>query len=103
MEPAELYAEITRHPRFGELVSRRARLAWTSVIVTLLSYYCLISLVVFRPDWLRRIVWGDSVINAGLIIAVAVMLFVWSITRFYVVRARALDRLRDQILEGTAE
>ncbi|MDM0117450.1 DUF485 domain-containing protein [Variovorax sp. J22R133] len=100
MSHAATVERIRRHPRFAELVGRRARLSWTLVVLTLAAYFGLAVLVAFRPGLLRQPLGEGALTNVGIVHATAVILVGWVLTWLYVRRTNgAFDDINNDILE----
>ncbi len=78
---------VKNNPKYQELVRKRSRFAWTLAISMLLVYYAYIMTIAFKPELLAQPLSEDSVITIGIPIGVAIILFAFLITGFYVYRA----------------
>ena len=90
-------ALMRNNPKFNELVSRRARFAWTLSLIMLAIYFGFVLLVAFGKDLLGAPL-GDGVTTVGIPIGVAVIVSAFVLTGIYVRRANSeFDALTDQI------
>lgn len=78
---------VKNNPKYQELVRKRSRFAWMLAISMLLVYYAYIMTIAFKPELLAQPLSEDSVITIGIPIGVAIILFAFLITGFYVYRA----------------
>jgi uncharacterized membrane protein (DUF485 family) len=104
MSHAAIVERIRRHPRFAELVGRRARLSWTLIVLTLAAYFSLTALVALHPGLLRQPLGEGSQTSLGVVYAATVILVGWALTWLYVRRANgAFDDINKDILEETTK
>ncbi|HMN71069.1 MAG TPA: DUF485 domain-containing protein [Rhodoblastus sp.] len=104
MSNSSTIASIRQDSRFHELVSRRARLSWTMFAVVLAAYAALMGTVAFAPNVLRRPIADGSMINVGMMAAVAVFAIGLLLTWLYVRLANTtLDDINDEILHEASK
>ncbi|RAS09369.1 DUF485 domain-containing protein [Cupriavidus alkaliphilus] len=95
---------IRRHPRFGELVRRRARLSCGLLALVLTPYLALMLAVALQPQRLSQPLQPGTWLNLGLVLAVGIVLLGWVATWFYVRRANGLlETIAQQILSEAAQ
>lgn len=86
---------------FKELVTRRARLAWSLMTIALVAYFTLIGLVAFWPALLREPIAPGFVTNIGIVYASGLIVLGWVLTWVYVREGNGgLDALNGQLLNG---
>ncbi|WP_180863017.1 DUF485 domain-containing protein [Cupriavidus pauculus] len=104
MQDSTTTERIRRHPRFGELIRRRARLSWTLLILVLAPYLTLMLIVALQPQRLAQSLQPGTWLNLGIVIAVAIVLLGWATTWFYVRQANGeLETMVQQILSEAAQ
>lgn len=96
----DLVDSIRNHPKYQELVAKRARFSWIMAIVMLVIYYSFILTIAFAPAVLGTPVSEGSITTVGIPIGIGVILSAFLLTGIYVVRANAqFDRLNNEIKE----
>lgn len=84
-----VYQKIRNNPRFGELVSRRGRYAWTMSAVVMVIYFSFIMVVGFNPKLLATPL-GEGITTSWAIpVGVTIVVLFWVFTAMYVRRANA--------------
>lgn len=86
---------------FKELVTKRARLAWSLMAIALGAYFTLIWLVAFWPALLRKPIAPGFVTNIGIVYAIGLIVLGWVLTWVYVRAGNGgLDSLNGRLLNG---
>jgi uncharacterized membrane protein (DUF485 family) len=92
--------EMTKDPKYIQLVQSRSRFSWILTIIMLTVYFGFISLVAFNKEFLARPI-GAGVTTLSIPIGIGVILFTIFITNLYVRRANSeFDELTHEIKEG---
>ncbi len=96
-----LVDQVTNHPKYYELVSKRSKFVWTLSIIMLLIYYGFILVIAFSPATLAMKISAGSVISIGIPIGVLIILAAFVLTGIYVYRANGeFDQLSNDIKES---
>lgn len=104
MQESNRTERIRRHPRFGELVRRRARLSCGLLALVLAAYLALMLAVALQPQRLAQPFQPGTSLNPGIVLAVGVVLLGWMATWYYVRRANGqLESIVQQILSEAAQ
>ena len=93
---------LTASPEYQALITKRTRLIWPLLLLTVASYIAIILTIAFFPAELGRKV-GDGVISIGILLGLGLILLNFVITLLYVRGAnRDLEPLiaRVQALAG---
>lgn len=91
--------EISRSPRYQQLVRERARFSWALTIIMLVIFFGYILMIAFAPDVLARPI-GDGVTTIGIPVGIGVILSGILMTGIYVHRANSrYDPLIREIVE----
>ncbi|TDF62614.1 DUF485 domain-containing protein [Cupriavidus sp. L7L] len=99
MQASPTTERIRRHPRFGELVRRRARLSRTLLVLVLVPYLALMLAVAMQPQRLAEPLHPETLLNLGIVLAVGSVLLGWGATWYYVRLANGkLETMVQQIL-----
>lgn len=89
--------KIKSLPQYHQLVKERSGLAWGLSIAMLVVYYGYILLLAFDPAFFTTIVGGEH-ISIGFPVGVAIIVFAFLLTGYYVRKANAdFDELTAQI------
>ena len=90
---------IARQPKFQDLVRRRSRFAWGLAAMILAAYFSLMSVIAFRPAWVRVPISEGAVMTVGWPLAAGVIVVAWLLMGLYVRRANSeFEALKDEIL-----
>lgn len=93
--------EISRNPKFKQLVKMRSRYSWCLTFIMLTMYFGFIFLVAFNKDLLARPL-GAGVTTLSIPIGLGLIMFTVLITGLYVRRANTeFDDLTQDILKET--
>jgi uncharacterized membrane protein (DUF485 family) len=85
---------------FRDLVTQRARFAWTLSVVMLLIYFGFIAIIAFAPSLLATPI-GGSVTTVGIPVGLFVIVSAFALTGIYVWRANSVfDPITHKIIEG---
>ncbi|MCO4890761.1 DUF485 domain-containing protein [Cupriavidus sp. WGtm5] len=104
MQSSTTAERIRRHPRFGELVHRRARLSRALLALVLAPFLALMLAVATQPQRLAERLHPETLFNLGIVLAVGIMLLGWGATWFYVRRANGeLEAMAQQILSEAGQ
>jgi uncharacterized membrane protein (DUF485 family) len=96
----EMVDAIRNHPKYQELVKKRARFSWIMAIIMLLIYYSFILTIAFAPEVLGTPISEGAVTTIGIPIGIGVIVIAFILTGIYVVRANTkFDRLNNEIKE----
>jgi len=96
---ASSYDQITRNPKYQELVTKRSSFAWTLAVLMFCIYFGFILLVAFAPGFLGTPI-GTGVMTIGIPIGLCVILSAIVLTGLYVRRANSeYDTLTRSIVE----
>ncbi|MBN67184.1 MAG: hypothetical protein CMM94_06440 [Rickettsiales bacterium] len=94
---------LTSSPEYKELVSKRSKLIWPLLSLTIIAYMGFILIIAFSPESLGKPV-GDGVISIGLVLGLALIFFIFAITYVYVRKAnREIEPLIRRIHELKGE
>jgi uncharacterized membrane protein (DUF485 family) len=97
------YERVRSNPKFHQLVRRRRRFAWVLSTIVLLSWYGFITVVAFKPDWLRIPITHDAALTVGVPLGAAIIVLGWLLTGWYMVRANTeFDALTHEVLTEAA-
>jgi cation/acetate symporter len=97
---SEMYERMRTNPKFGELVRRRGRFAWTLAVTVLTLFYGFVMVVAFRPAALGVPVAEGSRLTVGVAVGLFMFVFFWGLTALYVRRANTeFDALTQDIVE----
>lgn len=100
MSNASIHSRIRQHPRFGELVGRRARLALVLSALVLIPYYSFMMVVAFKPELLRQSLGEGVTATVGWPVGAALIVGSWLLTGLYVRRANGeFDQINEEILK----
>lgn len=104
MQDSNRSGRIQRHPRFRELVRRRARLSLGLLVLVLAPYLALMIAAAMQPQHLARPLHPGTLLNLGIALAVGIVLLGWVSTWYYVRRANGkLEAMVQQILAEAAQ
>ncbi|MGT2457356.1 DUF485 domain-containing protein [Cupriavidus basilensis] len=104
MQASTTTERIRRHPRFGELVRRRARLSRTLLVLVLAPYLALMLAVAMQPQRLAEPLHPGTLLNLGIVLAVGSVLLGWAATWYYVCLANGkLETMVQQILSEAGQ
>lgn len=96
----DMVTTIRNHPKYQELVKKRARFSWVMAIIMLLIYYSFIMTIAFAPGFLGTPISEDAVTTIGIPIGIGVIVSAFILTGIYVWRANTkFDRLNSEIKE----
>lgn len=96
MTPKDL-AHLRQHPDFLQLVRRKQRLTWSLTLAMLAIYFGFVLVMAFAPNVLSQPL-GGGVTSVGIPVAVAVILFSFALTAFYVQKTnRVLDPIAEKL------
>ncbi|HSR63644.1 MAG TPA: DUF485 domain-containing protein [Gammaproteobacteria bacterium] len=96
----EIYARIHRSEAFHRYIAKRQRFTWTLSILMLLVYFLFILFIAFAPEILGRPLMEGSVITIGIPIGIAIIVFAFLLTGWYVHKSNSeFDRDRRKIIE----
>jgi uncharacterized membrane protein (DUF485 family) len=91
--------EISKNPKFQQLVKTRSRYSWLLTFVMMFMYFGFICLVAFNKDFLARPI-GAGVTTLSIPIGIGMILFTIILTGLYVRRANTeFDDLNQEILK----
>nr|WP_284701264.1 DUF485 domain-containing protein [Rhodoplanes tepidamans] len=82
------YDTIKKDPQFQELVTKRARFAWTLTLTMLVIYFGFIFVIAFAPGVLAIKI-GTGVTTVGIPIGLGVIVSAFLLTGIYVRRANS--------------
>ena len=85
---------LTSLPEYQELVTKRNRIIWPLLALTVAAYVSFILAIAFEPATLGRPI-GDGVISVGIILGLVLILFNFVITLIYV---RAANRTIEPLI-----
>jgi len=95
-----MYERMRGNPKFGELVAKRGRFAWTLAIIVLAMFYGFVMVVAFNPLSLGQPVAEGSRLTVGVAVELFMFIFFWVLTAVYVRRANTeFDALTQQIVQ----
>ena len=95
----DIFQRVSRDPRFGELVAKRTRFAWTLSAAMLVIYFGFIFIIAFTPKSLGVSLAG-GVTTVGIPLGLFVIISAFVLTGIYVRRANSeFDALTRQIIE----
>ncbi|MBI4756351.1 MAG: DUF485 domain-containing protein [Betaproteobacteria bacterium] len=95
----DLAVRIGSHPKFKELVSKRASFSSTMTVLVMLAYYGYILLIAFDKEFLAQKI-GAGVTSVGIPLGVGVILFTIILTALYVRRAnKEFDALNEEVVK----
>lgn len=95
-----VYEKIRNNPRFGELVAKRSRFAWTLSAVVLVLYFGFVAVVAFNPKLLATPLASGTVTTIAWPIGAGLVLFFWILTGVYIRRAnREFDEINSQLVK----
>lgn len=90
--------QVKNDPLFHELVTKRARFAWTLTFAMLAIYFGFILIIAFAPTSLATRI-GSGVTTVGIPLGLAVIVSAFTLTGIYVRRANSeFDSLTQQIV-----
>jgi uncharacterized membrane protein (DUF485 family) len=93
--------EISKNPKFQQLVKTRSGYSWFLTFVMMFMYFGFICLVAFNKDFLARPI-GSGVTTLSIPIGIGMILFTIILTGLYVRRANTeFDDLTQEILKET--
>ena len=93
--------EISKNPKFQQLVKTRSRYSWFLTFVMMFMYFGFICLVAFNKDFLATPI-GSGVTTLSIPIGIGMILFTIILTGLYVRRANTeFDDLTQEILKET--
>lgn len=96
----DLIHAIKSNPKYHELVSKRAKFAWSLAIAMLAIYYGFVLVIAFNKQILAQPLWEGSVATVGIPVGIGVILSAFALTGIYVFRANSeFDRLTNEIKE----
>ncbi|MFP6681482.1 MAG: DUF485 domain-containing protein [Gammaproteobacteria bacterium] len=82
-----LYRHIDANPAFHRLQKRRSRFNWGLALTMLGTYYAFILTVAFKPGLFAIPLYVGTVINWGILAALAVIVVSLLLTIIYVIRS----------------
>jgi len=96
---------IKNNPKYQKLVGTRKKFAWTLTIIMLVVYYAFIMLIAFSPETLGAKISPDAMMTVGIPAGVAILVFAFAMTGFYVKRANGefddlLNDLKNDLEKG---
>ena len=94
-----ILARIKNDPNYQALVRERLSFGWTLAIITLVLYYCYITIVAFSPETIATKVTGT--ITIGIFMGVGLIAASIILTGIYVLRANSrYDDLTKAIVQA---
>ncbi|MEF8701421.1 MAG: DUF485 domain-containing protein [Candidatus Accumulibacter sp. UW20] len=96
----EMYKRMRGNPKFGELIRKRGRFAWTLAAIVFTMFFGFVLMVAFDPVALGQPVSEVSMVSVGVVIELFLFFFFWVIAAFYVNIANSeFDALTEEIIE----
>ena len=96
------YDHIRSNEKFHELVKQKSRLGWSLAALMLVVYFSFILVIAFFPQWLGVPLAANSVLTWGLAVGIAIILFTFALTGFYVHKANNLyDVLMREVIDAS--
>ncbi|MCB1784360.1 MAG: DUF485 domain-containing protein [Alphaproteobacteria bacterium] len=96
------FSEIGQLPEYKDLLSRRRKIFWPLMLVTLFSYYAFILMVAYAPEKLHESLWGTEA-TLGILMGLGVIFLTLLVTFAYVWYAnRHIEDLVHNIQEKVA-
>ena len=97
-------SKIQSNPKYLQLVGRRDTLSWTLSALVCVMYFGFILLIAFAPDVLTQPIAADSVIPAGMLAGVGVILASCVLTGVYVYKANTdFDLIVNEIVREASK
>ncbi len=97
---ADLYEQVKNNPKFHQLVSKRARLAWGLSSIILLMYFSFILLIAFLPEFLGQPISATSLITMGIPVGLFIIVTSFLLTGIYISKAnKEYDQITQQIID----
>ncbi|MCM8565617.1 DUF485 domain-containing protein [Thauera linaloolentis] len=96
---SQIYARIRRNPRFAELVSKRARVAWSMMGILSVLFYGFVLLVAFAPEFIATRLSEGSNLTWGILLGFLQFVVYIILTFIYVRRANGeLDAINAEVV-----
>jgi uncharacterized membrane protein (DUF485 family) len=86
----DLYRQIYADPNFHELEKKRGRFSWLLTSIMLVTYFSFILIIAFSPELFAIPIIEGHVITWGIVSALFVILFSFSLTGIYVHRTNKI-------------
>ena len=100
----QISSKIQQNPKYLELASRRAKLAWTLSAIVCVIFYGFILMIAFAPAVLTEPISAGSVIPLGLPMGVGVIVVCCLLTGIYVYESNQVyDPIFDEIVREASK
>jgi len=101
---ADIYKRVRANPRFAELEGKRSRFALLLTAIVMVSYYGMMMVVAFAPDFMRMPVASGSTLTIGVPVGAAIIIGSWLLTGWFVGRSNGeFDRINNEIVREATQ
>ena len=96
---ADIYKKVRANPKFAELEGKRSRFALLLTAVVMLSYYGMMMVVAFAPEFTRTPISAGSTLTIGVPVGAVIIIGSWLLTGWFVSRSNGeFDQLNNEII-----
>ena len=96
---ADIYKKVRANPKFAELEGKRSRFALLLTAIVMVSYYGMMMIVAFAPDFMRTPISAGSTLTIGVPIGAAIIIGSWLLTGWFVNRSNGeFDAINNEIV-----
>ena len=97
---ADIYKKVRANPKFAELEGKRSRFALLLTAIVMVSYYGMMMIVAFAPDFMRTPISAGSTLTIGVPIGAVIIIGSWLLTGWFFNRSNGeFDRLNNEIIQ----
>ncbi|WP_374264389.1 DUF485 domain-containing protein [Zoogloea sp.] len=97
---ADIYKKVRANPKFAELEGKRSRFALLLTAIVMVSYYGMMMIVAFAPDFMRTPISAGSTLTIGVPIGAVIIIGSWLLTGWFVSRSNGeFDAINNEIVK----
>ncbi len=95
----DIYKKVRANPKFAELEGKRSRFALLLTAIVMVSYYGMMMVVAFAPDFMRTPISAGSTLTIGVPVGAVIIIGSWLLTGWFVSRANGeFDSMNNEIV-----
>ena len=101
---ADIYKKVRANPKFAELEGKRSRFALLLTAIVMVSYYGMMMIVAFAPDFMRTPISAGSTLTIGVPIGAVIIIGSWLLTGWFVSRSNGeFDAINNEIVKEATQ
>ena len=95
----DIYKKVRANPKFAELEGKRSRFALLLTAIVMVSYFGMMMVVAFAPDFMRTPISAGSTLTIGVPVGAVIIIGSWLLTGWFVSRANGeFDSMNNEIV-----